>query len=371
MKQSQEIYLKFKESTIQGRYVTNAQITNYLESLSNEIFVETVGYSVQKRPIKSVTLGKGEHKLLLWSQMHGNESTTTKAVLDLINFLVSNAGDAEIMLRSCTVKIIPILNPDGAEVYTRINANKIDLNRDAQVQSQPESVVLRTVYENYQPDFCFNLHDQRTIFNVGDTSKPATVSFLAPAHDAERNISKTRGLSMQLIVAMNQLLQELIPGQVGRYDDEFNANCIGDTFQMLDTPTVLFEAGHFKNDYNREKTREIIFWALTKAMECISESTIKNYSQKDYFSIPENRKLFFDVIIKNAKVISSSNKNEIAILYTELLKNGKVFFEGRIAEIASIDDFYGHKVFDCLNESDLEILKEQTYWNLLKPQNVE
>lgn len=361
-----EAYLKFKENTIQGRYVTNVQIINYLESISSQVHIETVGHSVQERPIQSITIGQGEHKLLLWSQMHGNESTTTKAVLDLLNFLISDSIHAHKILKNCTLKIIPILNPDGAALYTRVNANQVDLNRDAQDRTQPESIVLRNIYEDFQPDYCFNLHDQRTIFNVGSTSKPATVSFLAPAHDKERNISKTRGSSMRLIVAMNQMLQKLIPGQVGRYDDGFNSNCVGDTFQMLATPTVLFEAGHYKQDYDREKTREYIFKALMAALECISENNLNDYLQKDYFSIPENQKLFYDVLIKHANLLSPSYSKDIAILYTEVLSNGKITFEGSIEKNGSLEGFYGHKIYDCSNENDLQDLKKENFWNLLK-----
>jgi hypothetical protein len=52
-----------------------------------------------------------------------------------------------------------MLNPDGAALY-RENANKVDLNRDSKhLQSR---VSLRAVFE-FKPDYCFNLHDQRTI----------------------------------------------------------------------------------------------------------------------------------------------------------------------------------------------------------------
>ena len=126
-----------------------------------------------------------------------------------------------------------MISPSLAVSSPASNANKVDLNRDAQQRTQPESKILRTIYEDFDPDFCFNLHDQRTIFSVGNTPKPTTVSFLAPAHDAERSISTTRAKSMKLIVAMNQMLQQLIPEHVGRYDDAYNANCVGDTFQIL------------------------------------------------------------------------------------------------------------------------------------------
>jgi len=361
-----DTYLNFKESSIQGRYVVNEQIRIFLKGLNPDFRSETVGYSVQDRPIQSVTVGSGAYKILMWSQMHGNESTTTKAVVDLLSFLGTKDSLTSTILQNCTLKIIPILNPDGAEAYTRVNANAVDLNRDAQERSQPESRVLREVYEKFQPDFCFNLHDQRTIYNVGDTSKPATVSFLAPSHDKERSISKTRKISMQLIAAMYKELQEMIPEQVGRYDDGFNANCVGDTFQMLNTPTVLFEAGHFQDDYERERTREFIFHSLIAALRCISKNEFNLYSKEDYFSIPENKKLFLDVIVKNAKIIDTSYKKDVGILYAEVLKNGRVSFEGRIEKEGCTEGYFGHYVYDCANNNDFIELKKQSFWEMLQ-----
>ena len=359
-------YLKFKESAIQGRYVVNAQIINFLTTLRPEFTVETIGASVEGRPIKSVTVGTGNQKVLMWSQMHGNESTTTKAVLDLLRFLESKDAIATALLRNNTIKIIPILNPDGAEAYTRFNANAVDLNRDAQTRTQPESKVLRDVYEDFQPSFCFNLHDQRTMYNVGDTSKPATVSFLAPSHDKARSISDTRRLSMQLIAAMNTELQKVIPGQMGRYDDAFNANCIGDTFQMLKTPTVLFEAGHFQEDYERERTREYIAYALIKALHCIGEDEIKSYSEKSYFEIPENNKLFFDILIRNAQIINTSFAKDVGIVFSEVLKDGKITFQAKMEKTGRLDEYFGHRTYDGRVKGDLTSLKGQNFWELLK-----
>jgi murein tripeptide amidase MpaA len=110
--------------------------------------------------------------------MHGNESTTTKALLDLLLFLNSGTKEAQVFLSHFTLLCFPILNPDGALAYTRENANGIDLNRDAQNLSQPESQILRKAFDDFQPDYCFNLQEirvnqrqflfwhQRTIKNV-------------------------------------------------------------------------------------------------------------------------------------------------------------------------------------------------------------
>jgi len=354
-------YDKIKEVSIKGRYITPKDIDPFLITAAQDFLTQTEGASFEGRDIKSITLGSGKSKILMWSQMHGNESTTTKAVLDLINFLKKDSDLASSILRNCTLKIIPILNPDGAIAYTRVNANSVDLNRDAQERTQPESVVLRKVYEDFKPDYCFNLHDQRTIFNVGITSKPATVSFLAPAHDPERSISKTRGISMQIIVAMNQELQKHIPGQVGRYDDGFNSNCVGDTFQMLNVPTILFESGHFPEDYDRENTRKYIFIAMVKAIEVISSQKIDNYLQADYEDIPENNKLFYDIQIKNIQILNPKHKSGscAGIMFVETLVGDSIKFKVKLEEIGDLLGKFGHKSYNCLYASDLNKLKEQ------------
>jgi hypothetical protein len=355
-----DLQKEIEVTEIQGRYVTNDHVFSFLNNLNNNIFViENIGKSVLGKAIKDVTFGSGENKILMWSQMHGNESTTTKAVLDFLRFISKDSDLSNSILKNCTIKIIPILNPDGAEAYTRINANEVDLNRDAQERTQPESKVLRSVYEEFKPDYCFNLHDQRTIFNVGATPKPATVSFLAPAHDKERTISATRGQSMQLIVAMNKELQQYIPEQVGRYDDGFNANCVGDTFQMLNKPTILFESGHFPNDYQREKTRALIFCAILKGVNVISTQSINDYSQKEYFEIPENGKLFYDILINKAEIINKSlpKDSKLGVLYKETLVKGELTFVPTVEILEKNSGFFGHITYNCLNNSDLDKIK--------------
>ena len=355
------------ERSVGGRYLTPDQIEKFLSKVSSRFKVTTLGKSVQGRTIKAVTLGGGPNKILMWSQMHGNETTTTKACLDFINFLNSNDRSVKTLLDNCTIMLIPMLNPDGAKVFTRANANNVDLNRDAQDRTQPESRILNKAYTDFEPDFCFNLHDQRTIYNVGETDKPATVSFLAPSHDPERSISKSRSVAMKLIIAMNNELQIMIPRQVGRYDDAFNANCVGDAFQMLGTPTILFEAGHFAEDYQRERTREYIFYALVKAVKAIVKNELKNLDQADYFSIPENNKLFYDVLIRNAEAIKSdTNKNfDVGILYREVLIDNDIQFLPEINIVGNLKNHFGHKEYNCLDNKSLKELKKQPVWELL------
>jgi hypothetical protein len=358
-------YIKNKALSIQGRYVTLDHILPFLNSMSVHFKLEQVGVSVLGLPIQTLSMGNGRLRILMWSQMHGNESTTTKAILDLMNFLSSDGLLAKTILEKCQLRIIPLLNPDGAKAYTRLNANSVDLNRDAQTVTQPESKALQTVYKLFKPDFCFNLHDQRTIFNVADTSRPATVSFLAPTFDVDRTVSGNRLLAMRLIVSMDKALQLIIPGQVGRYDDSFNANCIGDTLQMMGIPTVLIEAGHFGEDYQREYTRELVFWSLLSALETLATDRLDNFAADDYFSIPENNKLFFDILIKNADQVNPKygKGSDLGILFQEKLVGNTIEFIPTIEVLGTKGIHFGHKTFDCNDPMGLEVLKSQSFWS--------
>ncbi|WP_298555588.1 M14 metallopeptidase family protein [uncultured Algibacter sp.] len=339
------LFLKYTEKSLSHRYITNKHIEHLLENLSNSVHVETIGKSVLDNPIYGLKIGNGDKRLLMWSQMHGNESTTTKALFDLLNTLLYSKSELNYILESCTLYIIPILNPDGAFAYTRINANEVDLNRDAQNLTQPESKVLRTIFDSFKPHFCYNLHGQRTIFSAGTTDKSATVSFLAPAQDETCTITPNRKIAMEVIGVMNNTLQKIIPGQVGVYDDAFNLNCVGDTFQNENVPTILFEAGHFANDYARDLTRELIYTSYLSSLDYISKTKVTGNYYESYFLIPENDKCFFDVIIRNALV--NNVIVDIGIQFQERLIKNKVEFIPRIEKIERLTGVYAHKEIEA------------------------
>ena len=333
-----------KESALFGRYITLNSIQPLLDNLSDLFSVETLGHSVENRPVSKITFGTGPIKVLGWSQMHGNESTTTKALFDLFKWFDTNRGESEVkkFLAEFTFTMVPMLNPDGAQAYTRINANKIDLNRDAQDCSQPESVILKELYTSLKPDYCLNLHGQRTIFGVGDPVKSATVSFLSPSQDELRTVTHSRKKGMAIISDLNQMLQEFIPDCVGRYDDGFNMNCVGDTLQHRNIPTILFEAGHFPGDYDREVTRIFMFLSLIRVFESVLLlKSEKTPSSNPYFSIPENKKCFFDYIIRNIE-LPEIGVTDMAIQFEETLIGNELNFVPKIVQIAELVDFKGH-----------------------------
>ena len=73
--------------------------------------------------------------------MHGNEPTATQAIFDILNFFNSPDFNAEktAILSNLTVHFLPMLNPDGAELFQRRNLLGVDINRDALRLQSPES----------------------------------------------------------------------------------------------------------------------------------------------------------------------------------------------------------------------------------------
>jgi len=341
-----ELHKAYKANSLFGRYITLKDIEPLLHKWST---VSIVGTSVLNNPIYKYEIGNGETRVFIWSQMHGNESTTTKAVFDLLNLLNSDSEIGAKLLQKFTFCFLPMVNPDGALAYTRENANQVDLNRDAQALTQPESKVLRNVFTEFNPHFCYNLHDQRTIFGAGTSGNAATVSFLAPSFNEERSINDVRAKAMNVIVAMNTELQNFIPNQVGRFDDGFNLNCIGDTFQFLGVPTILFEAGHYENDYYREYTRKMIFIALLSGLLHISENDVVSNKTPIYLQIPQNNIVFYDFIYKNVKINYDGKEiiTNFAAQYKEELIDSKIQLIAYIVEIGDLKGKFGHYQFNA------------------------
>lgn len=350
------------ESKLKGRRILFDDIQPLIKNLPSKFTKELLGYSENKIPIYKISIGKGPIKILSWSQMHGNESTGTKALFDLFNIFTTSdkvlKSISDTILNNCTLQFIVLLNPDGAINFTRENANGIDLNRDAVNKNAIESKLLRAVLDEFNPKFCFNLHDQRSIFNVEGTGNPATISFLAPSEDLERTLTKGRKETMSVIVAMNALLQTLIPNHIGRYTDEFYPTATGDNFQKLGHNTILIEAGHYNNDYDREITRKYNFYSILQGLFFIaSAEDFLNY--KSYFEIPNNDVLFLDIIYCNLKVKEKGIETieDIGIQYKFKVENNKLIMYKAIEKQGDLSNYFTNNKINAekMNFNELKL----------------
>ena len=114
-------------------------------------------------------------------------------------------------------------------------------------------------------------------------------------------------------------------------------------------PTILFEAGHFPNDYNREKTREMIFISLLSGLKYIYENDIVNSELDNYLSIPQNKVCFYDIFYKNVKINYDGKEiiTNFALQYKEELIDNKIVFNAYISEIGDLKNLFSHLEYDA------------------------
>src|SRR5690606_26120404 len=200
----EKAYETYREASIESRRFKHADIEPLIlkHEGSGAFEVSQLGISVLKKPIYQLKYGNGPKKVMLWSQMHGNEPTATMALMDLFNFLEASGDGMDSvrnLLKSQTsLYFIPMLNPDGADVYTRRNAMDVDLNRDARSGATVEGRILIDAAKTVQPDYGFNLHDMHIYYNVPETPTPVTIALLAPAYNEARDVNEVRGDAMKI-----------------------------------------------------------------------------------------------------------------------------------------------------------------------------
>lgn len=345
-------YLKYRCEDLINRTFAYADIQLAIEKTNLKF--ETIGESFEGRLIKLIALGTGNIKIMLWSQMHGDEPTATAALFDLLNFFSIKDHHQELkesILESCTLYIIPVINPDGMEKFTRRNAQEIDINRDYIGQQSPEGRILKNFRDKIKPDFAFNLHDQGSLYNIPKTKETVAISLLAPSFDDSLAINWNREQAMKVIICMNETLQKLAPQQIGRFNDEFEPRAFGDNFQKSGAATILIESGILKYDSEKQEIRKLNFYALLSALNAISELSYQDKDLINYLMIPVQKKEIFHVLLKNCAIDNSkkSYRIDIGINYTEIfnVKTRKLEKQFEIADLGSLSNFSAFEIIDA------------------------
>ena len=344
----------YKEQSLNRRRFKHVDILPLLETLkATPAEVSVLGQSVEGRDIFEVKLGQGKKNIMLWTQMHGDEPTSTMAVFDMIHFLQGKDTPfselRNLILSELTLCFIPILNPDGVERFQRRNAMEIDLNRDAVNMACPESRILKAAHQKNEPVFGFNLHDQSKYYNVPKTNHTASHSFLAPAYNYAKDVNDTRRAAMQGIALMNEVLDTLHPNHTGRYNDDFEPRAFGDNIQLWGTSTILVEAGGMKADPEKQEIRRMHFAILLTLLYNIATDSVGEYLVDKYWAIPENDRKLNDLIIRNVQMPSLKQTIDISINHLEKEDGSSMGFylEGQIEDLGDLSTFYGYQEFDA------------------------
>ena len=384
-------YETFKETQLTKRRFKHIKVKQLIGELSKKLAknysqlfdIQEVEKSYQGREIYLLKIGTGKTKLLFWSQMHGDESTATEALFDIFNFFASPSSYSlsefrNIILQNCTLYFVPMLNPDGAEIWQRRTAQEIDMNRDAIALQTPEARLLKHLQQSLKPDFGFNLHNQNIYYTAGNTPNCATISFLAPPINYERTIDEVRKKAMQVIGLLAEDLQQFIPKGVAKFSDEFEPRAFGDNIQRWGTSTILVESGGFFNKYGHDIEKQFIrklnFVLLLNAAYLIANQAYTDVDLKKYEIIPQNEKLLKDLILRNVQFKNGQLQNtqnysvdiaflntEITDIFTDKITNRENYqnfsYQSCIDDIGDLSIFYGYKELNCKGLA-VEIISE-------------
>lgn len=268
-----------------------AELTRLEEKHGAFVRGEEIGRSFQGRPIRLLSVGEGPASILMWSQMHGDEPSATPAILDLVDFLARQrqAPDVARILRKFTLRLIPMLNPDGASRYERRNGQGIDINRDALMLTTPEGRLLKAVRERFRPILGFNLHDQSRRVMVGTTGVLSSISLLAVAGDEKGTLTPGRLRAQRVASRIARTLTPFIPGGVARYDEDWNPRAFGDNLTAWGTPIVLIESGAFPKGGTLQDLTRLNFVALVTVLRDLARNDLVDETPARYAALPRNR----------------------------------------------------------------------------------
>lgn len=156
-----------------SRHSTSEEVSAYLATLVARApalaRTEVLGRSVQGRPIEALLLtaptaeaGAPRLKVLLVGSQHGAaEPAGGEALLAIARDLTE--GDLRPLLDDLDVVLIPNANPDGRDLRRRANANRVNINTDFVLLSQPESRALAQALTRYAPHAVLDTHESAVL----------------------------------------------------------------------------------------------------------------------------------------------------------------------------------------------------------------
>ncbi len=359
----------FKVNNLKGLKIKYSSLEKFItEEIPENIVKKTkIGHSAEQKNIYALNLGTGKIKVLFFSQMHGNESCGTRALIDMLSFFTKpNSEHKDFisrLLSSISLTIMPMVNPDGADKFTRHNSFGTDINRDATKLNTAEAKALMKHIDFVKPHYVFSLHDQPLHYAVSNTNLSVAFSFLAPAYDDALSVNESRLKAMNCVNNMCDFLQNIFPGQIAKYSDSYMPNAFGDNIAKKSYASILVETGNIIADPDKEKLRAVQFATLLFALNNIAENKLLENTEIQYNSISKMKSnVYYHFIIRNLKLSQDGvfQNADIAISKEEV-GDSSVYL---IKEIGDLDAKRGFLEVDAKQKTASQniSLNENGFW---------
>lgn len=151
------------------RISRSAEISTFLQEftqINQHVRFQILGHSTQGKAIEALIFARdpaptpapNRLKLMIVGSQHGAaEPAGGEAMLVIAREMAS--GNLRQLLDTMDVMLIPNANPDGRDLGRRSNGERINLNMDFVLLSQPESRVLAKAVHEFQPDVLLDTHE--------------------------------------------------------------------------------------------------------------------------------------------------------------------------------------------------------------------
>ncbi len=296
---------------------SHSQMMKYLKALvsnSNKIQMRIIGRSVNGLEIPALFLsnssGFGSEKskkpiVLVYAQQHGNEPAGKEAVLIEARNLLSKDN---YLLNKMDVILVPQVNPDGAEAGKRRNANKMDLNRNHVILSEPESFALHSLFLEWMPMVTLDMHETNIIKK--DWVKHFTLKDAEEMFGTVSNPNISKQISE---FAHNKMLKE-IGGEIVKEGFRFSEYIVGSPFNGK---RIRFST----TNINDGRQSMGIYNTLSFIVECTKyNDLLTDIRRRTYGHVSAIRALLKTVYQNRDSIISIVTKQRVKIITGNLPK---------------------------------------------------
>ncbi len=143
------------------------ELSGFLNRVSKDypqIKVDTIAKSVEGRELYAVYFSKGnigadtsKIKVLIFAQQHGDEQSGKEGALLLIKELLK--PENQYLFNKIDFVLVPQMNPDGSEKNQRQNGDEMDLNRNHLILTEPETIGLHKLFNEYLFEVTMDVHE--------------------------------------------------------------------------------------------------------------------------------------------------------------------------------------------------------------------
>jgi hypothetical protein len=161
---AQQTPLEKNNFTFPSTYDELSSFVNELDQSSDLLTVDVICKSVENRNLYVMKFSNSEFgkdkskiKVLIFAQQHGNEQSGKEGALLLAKELLK--PENKYLFDKIDFALVPQMNPDGSEKNKRRNGKDMDLNRNHLILTEPETIALHNLFNEYLFEVTMDVHE--------------------------------------------------------------------------------------------------------------------------------------------------------------------------------------------------------------------